>query len=212
MGYRSPTIYEILSANTRPLFLVDLIQIFSVVQMVFVLTPNSKLTPRNVARHIIRRAYEDRGERRSDIRHEERRCGRGVVMHWDCCRDVLPWARSTLASWQVAGDFAARLPARSCEALPCRWPGPSGIPVALAMPWFYSSEAKHLLSHGKSANRAPAKGQTAWMYTLCFTGMNNRHPTHCATREEKKRICRSPEADETLTHVFLCMLLYLSYL
>lgn len=27
--------------------------------------------------------------------------------------------------------------------------------------------------------------------TVCFMGMNNRRPTHCATRKEKKRICRS---------------------
>ena len=191
MGYRTPTIYEILSANFRPLILVDLIHILSVVQAVFVLAPNSRLTPRNLARHIIQRVCEDRGERRSDIRQKERCCGRGIVMHRDC-GDVLPWAQSTLALWQVAGDFAARLPARSCKALQCRWLVPTSIPVAQAMSRFYSSEAKHLLSHGKSANTAPAKGQTVWRYMPCFTGMNNGHPTHCATREEKKRICRSP--------------------
>lgn len=191
MGYRTPTIYEMLSANVRPLILVDLIQILSVVQAVFVLIPDSRLIPRNLARHIIWRVCEDRGERRSDIWQEERCCRREAVVHRDCCGDLLPWAWSTLASWQVAGDFAAHLPARSCKALQCRQPVPSAIPVAHAMPWFYSSEVKHLLSHGKSANTAPAKGQTTWMYTPCFTRMNNRCPMHCATREEKKRICRS---------------------
>lgn len=142
MGYRTPTIYEILSANIRPLILVDFIQILSVIQAVFVLTPNSRLTPRNLARHIIRRVCEDRGERRSDLWQEERCCGRGVV-HRDSCGDVLLWARSTLASWQVAGHFAARLPARSCKALQCRWLVPTSIPVAHAnaLVFFFRSEA-----------------------------------------------------------------------
>lgn len=40
--------------------------------------------------------------------------------------------------------------------------------------------AKHHLSHGKSANTAPDKGQTAWMCALlCFTGMNNASNALC---------------------------------
>lgn len=105
------------------------------------------------------------------------------------------------------------LPAGSCEVLQCRQPHP------LHLPWRWCVgphgpcnalvvlfEAKHPLSHGKSANVAPAKGQTAWMYTPCFMGMNNRRSTHCATKEEQKRICRSPEADETLSQVFFFFL------
>jgi len=94
-------IYEIHLASIRPLILLDLIQVLSVVQAVFVLTSNLRLNPRNLARHIIRRACEDRGERRSNIRREERCCRRGVVLHWDCGGGVLPWAQSALASWQV---------------------------------------------------------------------------------------------------------------
>lgn len=82
---------------------------------------------------------------------------------------------------------------------------PPASPWPMPMPCFFSSEVKHLLSHGKSANTAPAKGQTAWMYTLCFTGMNKGHPSHCATREEKKRICRSPRQMRLLlTCFFAC--------
>lgn len=151
------------------------------------------------------------GERRSDIRQEERCYERGAVVRWDCRGDVLPWARRTLTLGRVAGDFAVRLPTRSCKALRRKWPVPSGIPMARAMPWVYSmpwvcsSEAKHLLSHGKSANTAPAKGQRGWMYTPRFTGMNNRRSTHCATREEKKRICRSlRQMKLLLTCFFAC--------
>lgn len=40
--------------------------------------------------------------------------------------------------------------------------------------------AKHHLSHGKSANAASDKGQTAWMCALlCFTGMNNASNSLC---------------------------------
>lgn len=56
------------------------------------------------------------------------------------------------------------------EALQCRWPIPTSILVAHATTWFHSSEVKHLLSHGKPANTAPAQGQAAGMYTLCFQG------------------------------------------
>lgn len=38
-------------------------------------------------------------------------------MHQDYRGGVLPWAPSTPALWQVEGDFAARIPARSCKAL-----------------------------------------------------------------------------------------------
>lgn len=117
MGYKTPTIYEILSANIRSLILVDLTQILSVVQAVFVLTPNLRITPRNLARHIMQRVCEGQTY------------GRRKDAAGDCCGDVLPRARSTLASWQVAGDFAARFSAGSCKALQCRQPVLSCIPT-----------------------------------------------------------------------------------
>lgn len=74
VGLRTPTVYEMLSASIRPLILLDLIQFLSVVQAGFVLTPVSRLTPRNLARHTIQRAGEDRAERKSDVQQEERCC------------------------------------------------------------------------------------------------------------------------------------------
>lgn len=56
------------------------------------------------------------------------------------------------------------------EALQCSWLIPTSILVAHATTWLHSSGVKHLLSHGKPASTAPAKGATAGMYTLCSAG------------------------------------------
>lgn len=85
MGYKTPMIYEILSANIRPLILVDLTQILSVLQAVFVLNPNLRITPRNLARHIIQRVCEGQTHgRRKDAAEEEvvvEMCSRGHEAH-----------------------------------------------------------------------------------------------------------------------------------
>lgn len=82
--------------------------------------------------------------------------------------------------------------------------------MAHATAWFHSSEVKHLLSHRKPANTAPAKGQTAGCTRCALQGEQRLSNVLCYERGKEKNL-QEPQADETLTHVFLCMFLYVSY-
>lgn len=77
------------------------------------------------------------------------------------------------------------------EALQCSRLITTSIPVAHATTWFHSSEVKHLLSHGKLANTAPAKGQTNGDIHAVLCRVNNGCPMCCAVKGEEKRIYRS---------------------
>lgn len=86
MGYRSPMVYEILSANIIPLVLVDLIQIFFCSLSSFCTYSKFKSQPWGSGQDITESMWK---QRREKIRWEEGCCGREAVMHWDCGGDLL---------------------------------------------------------------------------------------------------------------------------
>lgn len=142
------------------------------------------LTPRNLPRQTAWRVCEDR---RSAMQQEGRCC---LILEEECHKAHL--RRGELQAVLLLASQPGPV-----QPFRCKWLVSTSTPVARARPWFYSSEVKQLLSQGQGAQLARAEQQAA-NAVCCKPG-----------REED---LQEPQAGQTLTQVFLCMFLYLSYL